>query len=49
MRVVTAGGVWWGGAVSSEHAERCPSGRMGTPGERVYLHRYRGFESLPLR
>src|SRR5262249_11909915 len=30
-------------------SERCPSGRRGTPGERVYLHRYRGFESLPLR
>ena len=32
-----------------ERVERCPSGRRGTPGERVYLHRYRGFESLPLR
>ena len=29
--------------------ERCPSGRRGTLGKRVYPTRYRGFESLPLR
>ncbi len=29
--------------------ERCQSGRLGTTGNRVYLNRYRGFESLPLR
>jgi hypothetical protein len=29
--------------------ERCQSGRLGTTGNRVYLYRYRGFESLPLR
>lgn len=29
--------------------ERCRSGRTGSPGKRVYLYGYRGFESLPLR
>src|SRR5262249_8611452 len=37
------------GETPEARTERCPSGRRGTPGERVYLHRYRGFESLPLR
>ena len=30
-------------------AEGCQSGRLGTPGKRVYLYGYRGFESHPLR
>ena len=29
--------------------DRCQSGRMSTLGKRVYLHRYRGFESRPVR
>jgi len=29
--------------------EGCQSGRLGTPGKRVYLYGYRGFESHPLR
>ena len=27
----------------------CQSGRLGTPGKRVYFYRYRGFESRPIR
>lgn len=30
-------------------SESCQSGRMGTPGKRVYSYGYRGFESLTLR
>ncbi len=30
-------------------AERCPSGRRSTIGNRVYLDGYREFKSLPLR
>ncbi len=33
----------------SKDAEGCQSGRMGTPGKRVYPSGYRGFESHPLR
>jgi hypothetical protein len=29
--------------------ERCPSGLRSTPGKRVYVNAYRGFESLSLR
>ena len=29
--------------------ERCRSGRTGLPAKELYLHGYRGFESLPLR
>ena len=33
----------------SENLDRCQSGLTSTPGKRVYLNRYRGFESLPVR
>jgi hypothetical protein len=34
---------------SRNRAEGCQSGRLGTPGKRVYPSGYRGFESHPLR
>ena len=37
------------GSLNFTNAEGCQSGRLGTPGKRVYLHGYRGFESHPLR
>ncbi len=35
--------LWWA------TLERCPSGLRSTPGKRVYVNPYRGFESLSLR